>query len=50
MGPLSKYTLSRSIHDWQLFTVPADLAAQQVDEFAFSDVVGCLPLIYWENV
>jgi len=53
LGPLLRHNLSWSIHDSPLFTIPADVAAPQEQEFTFSEVVGSLPLIYgangWQN-
>jgi hypothetical protein len=40
----------KSIHNSPLFTIAADVAALQEQDFAFSRVVGCLPLIISANV
>jgi len=50
MGRLLWYNLSWSGHDSPLFTIPADGAALLEREFAFSGVVGRLPVIYGANV
>jgi len=53
MGPGLRYNLSWSSHYSPLFTIPADVAAPQEQEFGISGVVGCLPHIYgandWQN-
>jgi len=38
------------VNDSPRFTIPANVAAPQEQEFAFSGVVGCLLLIYGANV
>jgi hypothetical protein len=50
MGPLVKYNLSWCSHDLPLFTIPANVAALQEQEFAFPGVVGSLPLMYGANI
>jgi len=50
MGPLLWYNLSWSSHNSPLFTIPADVATPHEQEFAFSGVVGSLPLRYGSNV
>jgi len=49
MGSLLSYNLASSSHDSPLFTIPADVAALQEQEFAFLGVVGSHPLIYGAN-
>jgi len=50
LGPLLWYNLSWSSQNSPLFTILADVAPPQKQEFAFSGVVGSVPLIYGANV
>jgi len=50
LGALLWYNLSWSSHDSPLFTIPADVAPLQKQEFAFSGVVGSVPLMYGANI
>jgi hypothetical protein len=50
MGALLWYNLSCARHDSPLFGIPANVAAQQEQEFAILGVVGSAPLVYVANV
>jgi len=49
-GPVQWYRVSWSSRNPPHFTIPTNVAAPQVQMFAFSGVVGSLPLIYGANI